>query len=56
MGKIEKKRARILERIQITKDEMSEALTKKESSTKEISLVEYQKRLRVLELELKNLK
>jgi hypothetical protein len=56
MSKIEKKKAKIKERINELENSMRISLTKKDSNTKEISLPEYQKRINLLKAELVNLK
>ncbi len=56
MGKIEKKRAKILERIQFLEDEMKLNLKQKTSNTAEISLSEYQNKIQALRKQLDSLK
>ena len=56
MGKVEKKIKKTQERIDILREEMRISLTKKDSSTTEISLPEYLEKIRVLEEQLKNLR
>ena len=55
MGKIEKKRRKLQERIDILQEEMNLALTKKSSNTAEISIAEFQRRILDLREKLKNL-
>ena len=55
MGKLEKKKQRLQERLKFLQDEMTMELTKKTSSTKEISLPTYQRKIAELQLELKNM-
>jgi hypothetical protein len=55
MAKIDKKRKKLQERIDFLKEEMRVSLTKKSSSTKEISLPEYQKKIGDLQKQLKEL-
>ena len=45
MGKVEKKKKKIQERIEILQEELTMALTKKTSSTAEISVGEFQRRI-----------
>lgn len=56
MGKIEKKRAKILERIKFLEDEMRLNLKQKTSNTAEISLSEYQNKIAQLRKQLEELK
>ena len=56
MSKIEKKKAKIQERINEMENSMRLSLTKKDSNTREISLPEYQKRIQALKSELATLK
>ena len=55
MSKIEKKKAKILERISILENEMRVSLTKKISNIDEISIGEYQRKIQKLNIELTNL-
>jgi hypothetical protein len=55
MAKVDKKRKKLQERIDFLNDEMRISLTKKDSSTKEISLPEYQKKIGYLQKQLKEL-
>lgn len=55
MGKVEKKRAKLTARIAELKDELRMSLTKKTSSTKEVSLPEFYKKIGILENQLKEL-
>lgn len=56
MSKVEKKRKKLQERIQEMETEMRNALTKKDSNTKEISIPTYQRKIQELRVELSNLK
>lgn len=56
MGRIEKKRTKILERIQYLEDEMRLNLKQKTSNTAEISLSGYQNKIQVLRKQLAELK
>jgi hypothetical protein len=56
MGKIEKKKAKIVERIKFLEDEMRTNLKQKTSNTKEISLSEYQNKIQDLRKQLEILK
>lgn len=56
MGKIEKKLAKILERIKFLEDEMRLNLKQKTSNTAEISLSEYQNKITELKKQLQELK
>lgn len=56
MGKLEKKKAKLQERIKQLQDEMVSSLTKKTSDTKEISVGSYQIKIRDLQKELSELK
>lgn len=56
MGKIEKKRAKILERIKFLEDEMILNLKQKTSNTAEISLSDYQHKIAQLRKQLEELK
>ena len=55
MAKVDKKRKKLQERIDTLQEEMILSLTKKDSSTREISLPEYQKKIGDLQKELKSL-
>lgn len=55
MSKIEKKKKKLQDRIDFLNDEMRMALTKKTSSTKEISLPEHQKKIKDLQDKLNGL-
>lgn len=55
MGKIEKKRKKLQDRIDFLNEEMRVSLTKKTSSTKEISLPEHQKKIKDLQDKLNSL-
>ena len=56
MGKLEKKKSKLMERIKFLEDELTLALTKKDSNTKEIDVPNQMKRIQDLKLELKNMK
>ena len=55
MGKIEKKRKKLQDRIDFLNEEVRVSLTKKTSSTKEISLPEHQKKIKYLQDKLNSL-
>lgn len=55
MGKVDKKRAKLEERIKALQDEMTSALTKKTLNTKEISVSDYQRKIAAAKLELSKL-
>lgn len=55
MGKVDKKRKKLQERIDELKDEMRIALTKKDSSTKEIDIPSHQRKILELQKEFNNL-
>lgn len=56
MGKLEKKRMKIQERIQYLENEMRTALTKKTSDTKEIDVAGHTRKIAQLKEELKGIK
>jgi hypothetical protein len=56
MGKIDKKRKKLQERIDFLQNELRMSLTKKTSTTAEISVGDYQRKIQDLKLELINLK
>jgi predicted transport protein len=56
MGKLDKKVLRLQERIKYLEDEMTKNLTQKTSNTREISVGDYQRKIRDLKLELNLLK
>jgi hypothetical protein len=56
MGKIEKKKAKLMERINLLETELTDALTKKTSTTKEINVGEQQRKIETLRKELAGLK
>lgn len=56
MNKLDKKKAKLQERIQYLQDEMTSNLTKKASNAKEISVGDYQCKISDLKLELQKLK
>jgi len=55
MAKVDKKRAKLEERIKYLQDEMTLSLTKKTSDTKEISVSDYVRKIADLKLELSKL-
>jgi hypothetical protein len=55
MGKIDKKRKKLQERIDFLQNELTTHLTKKTSDTAEIDVAGYQRRILELQKELKNL-
>lgn len=56
MGKIERKKERLIERIKHLEDELSQFLTRKASNVREINVGEQQRKISDLNNELKNLK
>jgi hypothetical protein len=56
MGKLEKKKLKLQERIKFLENEMISSLTKKTSDTKEINVGDYQRKIMELKNELKQLK
>ena len=56
MGKLDKKKLKLQERIDFLQNEMVSSLTKKTSDTKEISVGEYQRKILELKKELSLLK
>jgi hypothetical protein len=56
MAKIDKKRERLKERIKFLEDELLNHLTKKSSNVREINVAEQQEKIRLLNIELTNLK
>ena len=56
MGKLEKKRIKLQERIKFLEDELTLSLTKKTSNTKEIDVAGQSRKIQELKLELKNFK
>lgn len=56
MGKIEKKRAKIQERIKTLQDELILSLTKKTSDVKEIDVASHQRKITELNKELLTIK
>jgi len=52
MGKIEKKRKRLKERIDTLQSELNQSLTKKSGNTAEINIGEYQRKILELRVEL----
>jgi len=56
MSKIDKKRIKLKERIDLLESEMRVQLTKKTSNTKEISVPSYQRKIQDLKDELSKLK
>ena len=55
MSKVEKKRKKLQERIDFLNEELRISLTKKTSSTKEVSLPEHQKKIKDLQDKLNSL-
>ncbi len=55
MGKLEKKKQRLQERLKFLQDEMTLELTKKTSSTKEINLPDYQRKIADLQSQLQKM-
>ena len=55
MGKVEKKRKKLLDRIKFLEDEMFQNLKQKTSSTAEINLAKYQNEIARLRQELQKL-
>ena len=55
MGKVEKKKLKLQERIKTLQDEMTLALTKKTSTTKEINVPSYQRKILELQIELQKM-
>lgn len=56
MGKIEKKRAKIQERIKMLEDELRLSLTKKTSDVKEIDVAGHKRKISELRKEFANIK
>jgi len=56
MGKIEKKRAKLIERIEMLEDELRLNLKQKTSNTAEISLSEYQTKIQAARKQVEMLK
>jgi len=56
MNKIEKKKTKLKERIKYLENELLLSLTQKSSTTKEINVGEYQRKIQDLNIELKNFK
>lgn len=56
MGKIDKKKAKLIERINFLENELTEALTKKTSNTREINVGEQQRKIETLRKELVQMK
>ncbi len=56
MGKIEKKREKLQERLKTLEDELLESLTKKTSSTAEIDIAGHQRKIQQVREQLQNLK
>lgn len=52
MGKVDKKKKKLQERIDILQEELTMALTKKSSTTAEINIGEFQRRIHELRKEL----
>lgn len=55
MSKLEKKKEKLKERIKTLQDEMTSSLTKKTSTTKEINIPTYQRKIADLQLELQKM-
>jgi len=55
MGKVEKKKKKLQERIDYLQDELRMSLTKKSSATAEINVPSHQRKIQELRVELKNL-
>jgi hypothetical protein len=55
MSKINKKRRKLIERIEILQDELINSLTKKDSNTVEINVATKQRKIQALKKELKEL-
>jgi hypothetical protein len=55
MGKVEKKRKKLQERIVTLQEEIRISLTKKDSSTKEINVPSHQRKIQELQKQLKEL-
>lgn len=56
MEKVEKKKRKLQERIDILKEELRLSLTKKDSTTVEISVGDYQRKIQQTQEQLNNLK
>lgn len=56
MGKTERKKERLIERIKFLEDELVQALTKKTSTSKEINVGDHQRKIIELKTELTKLK
>jgi polyhydroxyalkanoate synthesis regulator phasin len=56
MAKIEKKKAKLLERIQLLENEMIESLTKKTSTTREINVPSMTRQIDELKKQLRDMK
>ncbi len=56
MGKIDKKKIRLQERIDFLEKKLIESLTKKTSTTKEIDVPSYTKQINDLKIQLRDLK
>ncbi len=52
MGKLEKKKKKMKERIDLLQAELNQSLTKKSGNTAEINIGEYQRKINELRLEL----
>jgi len=55
MSKIEKKKEKLKERIEILETELRMSLTKKTSTTKEINVPSYQRKIQELKIELQKM-
>jgi len=56
MGKIDKKREKLKERIEFLENELRLSLTKKDSNTREINVSSHQRKIQELRIELSKLK
>jgi uncharacterized protein YPO0396 len=55
MGKVDKKKRKLQERIDTLQEELRSSLTKKDSSTKEIDVPSHQRKIQELQKELNSL-
>lgn len=55
MGKLEKKKKKLQERIDLLQSELNQSLTKKSGKTAEINVGEFQRKITQLRVELNNL-
>lgn len=56
MSKVDKKKQKLMDRINQMESELRQSLTKKDSNTKEIDVHSYQRRIQELRLELSKIK